>query len=69
MARPAVIVSDGMTAMPRRPVATAVMAAPRGGEPRDTEPPAANLFGADLVSERSLDEVILAYLAEDLPLK
>jgi hypothetical protein len=26
-----------------------------------------NIFGEDLVSEKSLDEVILAYLAEDLP--
>jgi hypothetical protein len=28
--------------------------------------PADSIFGGDLVSERSFDEVILSYLAEDL---
>jgi hypothetical protein len=37
---------------------------PRRSEPpRAAEPP--SVFGSDLISERSLDEVILAYLAED----
>jgi hypothetical protein len=31
--------------------------------PRTAEP--SGVFGSDLISERSLDEVILAYLAED----
>jgi hypothetical protein len=31
------------------------------------EPPRATLFGKDLISEKSLDEVILAYLSEDSP--
>jgi len=31
------------------------------------KPPAeASLFGADILSEKSLDEVIMSYLAEDL---
>jgi hypothetical protein len=31
-----------------------------------TPPQGENIFGADLISEKSLDEVILAYLSEDL---
>jgi hypothetical protein len=38
----------------------------RGGGRRAREEPARpNLFGKDLISEKSLDEVILAYLSED----
>jgi hypothetical protein len=33
---------------------------------RQDKTPAESIFGSDLVSERSLDEVILSYLAEDL---
>ena len=29
-------------------------------------PTSDNIFGGDLISEKSLDEVILAYLSEDL---
>ncbi len=66
VARPAVIVSDVVPSRapqpPRRPPP---VAAPPAQPPR--EPVAENIFGEDLVSEKSLDEVILAYLAEDLP--
>jgi hypothetical protein len=66
VARPAVIVSDVVTS--RAPVQPR-----RSGQVPVTPPPAArepvveNIFGEDLVSEKSLDEVILAYLADDLP--
>jgi hypothetical protein len=30
-----------------------------------TAPPADSIFGQDLISEKSLDEVIMAYLSED----
>jgi hypothetical protein len=33
--------------------------------PRAVERPQ-NIFGSDLITERSLDEVILSYLAEDI---
>ena len=36
----------------------------RGTSP-GREAPADSIFGEDLISEKSLDEVILAYLAED----
>jgi hypothetical protein len=35
-------------------------------EPVRGAPPRRSLFGEDYVSEKSLDEVILSYLAEDL---
>ena len=41
----------------------------RGAADRAARPapqPTDSIFGGDLVSERSLDEVILSYLAEDL---
>jgi hypothetical protein len=67
VARPAVIVGD-----PHDAPARAAAAGPRWTSP--AAPPAApshtptseNIFGADLISEKSLDEVILAYLSEDL---
>lgn len=37
----------------------------RGGRRAREEPSRPNLFGKDLISEKSLDEVILAYLSED----
>jgi hypothetical protein len=37
----------------------------RGGRRAREEPARPNLFGKDLISEKSLDEVILAYLSED----
>jgi hypothetical protein len=65
VARPAVIVSDVVTSRPRRP-SPMVPVAPAPPPPaRDA--PVENIFGEDLVSEKSLDEVILAYLSEDLP--
>jgi len=36
-----------------------------GGRRAREEPSRPNLFGKDLISEKSLDEVILAYLSED----
>jgi hypothetical protein len=35
-------------------------------QPQRRKDPGAALFGEDLISEKSLDEVILSYLAEDL---
>jgi hypothetical protein len=66
VARPAVIVGDSPEAHAR-----AAGAAPRWGAaaapPSAAAPaPSENIFGADLISEKSLDEVILAYLSEDL---
>jgi hypothetical protein len=54
------------TALPQSRVRDFVPAAPPPGEkPPEEKParPADTLFGEDLISERSLDEVILAYLA------
>lgn len=63
VARPAVIigappqvVGGGAPAVqPRRP----------GGVARESTPPPESIFGQDLISEKSLDEVIMAYLSED----
>ncbi|HEU4534205.1 MAG TPA: hypothetical protein VFS00_08805, partial [Polyangiaceae bacterium] len=42
-------------------------AASRSSIPRSTRPPGGrSIFGDDLISEKSLDEVILSYLADDL---
>jgi hypothetical protein len=68
-----VIVSDvvaNRTVPPRRPAAPATpppAAPPPASSSAPREPVVENIFGEDLVSEKSLDEVILAYLAEDLP--
>lgn len=43
-----------------------VLAARQGPTPRLRNDGAETLFGEDLISEKSLDEVILSYLAEDL---
>jgi hypothetical protein len=40
-------------------------AAPQPRRPQPSTAGAPNLFGSDLISERSLDEVILGYLAEE----
>ncbi|MCA9664268.1 MAG: hypothetical protein KC503_01735 [Myxococcales bacterium] len=58
VARPAIIV-DGSANRPERPE--------RRGRPARQTPREArgNVFGSDLISERSLDEVILGYLAEE----
>lgn len=60
VARPAVIVggpSQVVSGGPR----------PGTGRPRESPPPPGqdNIFGKDLISEKSLDEVIMAYLSED----
>jgi hypothetical protein len=72
VARPAVIVGDSSNTAPR-----ATVSAPRhrsftppppstqAAQPPKT-PTTDNIFGGDLISEKSLDEVILAYLSEDL---
>jgi hypothetical protein len=68
------------TGQPRtRPTDSIVVARPAvvigapGGPPtgqerkpaRETTPPPESIFGQDLISEKSLDEVIMAYLSED----
>jgi hypothetical protein len=74
VARPAVIVGDQNTAprnvsAPRQrsftppPTNAGATAAPP--QPSKT-PTSDNIFGGDLISEKSLDEVILAYLSEDM---
>ena len=54
-----------MTGPAQRPAAPAngQAAGPASAQRRDS---AEALFGEDLISEKSLDEVILSYLAEDL---
>jgi hypothetical protein len=51
---------------PTRPAAAVTASArpsrPQGGRP---DPASESIFGGDLLSEKSLDEVILSYLAED----
>jgi hypothetical protein len=77
VARPAVIVGGGSS--PARPPSQAAKAQPGRSSGRwhpapapAPAPPAVdksaqdNIFGGDLISEKSLDEVILAYLSEDL---
>ncbi len=66
---PAVKLHDGV-ALPRAPAARAlppeVVAARGAPAPALRGDGAETLFGEDLVSEKSLDEVILSYLADDL---
>lgn len=45
--------------------ATRPAAAPRSNRPARPDPSSESIFGGDLLSEKSLDEVILSYLAED----
>jgi hypothetical protein len=74
VARPAVIIGGepqqrpvSATAMPARKPVAAQPAAPPAPPPAPSKTPSSdNIFGADLISEKSLDEVILAYLSEDL---
>ena len=51
---------------PARPLPPEVLAARQGPAPVLRNDGAETLFGEDLISEKSLDEVILSYLAEDL---
>ncbi|MCU0681470.1 MAG: hypothetical protein MUF34_04290 [Polyangiaceae bacterium] len=54
-------------APPSPPATGAPRAASRSSFPRSTRPPGGrSIFGDDLISEKSLDEVILSYLADDL---
>jgi hypothetical protein len=50
-----------------RPVAPVPTASPtRSSRPARPDPASESIFGGDLLSEKSLDEVILSYLAEDV---
>jgi hypothetical protein len=51
---------------PARPLPPEVLAARQEPAPVLRNDGAETLFGEDLISEKSLDEVILSYLAEDL---
>jgi hypothetical protein len=53
-------------AAPPRTLPPEVLAARQGPTPLLRNDGAETLFGEDLISEKSLDEVILSYLAEDL---
>jgi len=69
VARPAVIIGgESSRATAARP--SAGSSARWSGDPQPVDPAARpssdNIFGGDLISEKSLDEVILAYLSEDL---
>ncbi|HWM85770.1 MAG TPA: hypothetical protein VNO33_08025 [Kofleriaceae bacterium] len=63
VSRPAVIVgAPPRVVSPREPGAPPLVPRTIRRAREDTRP---SLFGKDLISERSLDEVILAYLSED----
>ena len=63
VARPVVVLGQGQ---PGRQTSKAPSASvPRARTPSKPASEPASVFGSDLISERSLDEVILAYLAED----
>ena len=73
MSKPAVIVGappkvigggSGSGPVPAQPRAAAA-AAPSGRVRKAREDSEGGMFGQDLISEKSLDEVILAYLSED----
>jgi hypothetical protein len=64
VSRPAVIVGGPPKVVGGR-VAEASGPRPPATRRAREEPPRASLFGKDLISEKSLDEVILAYLSED----
>jgi len=49
---------------PTRPATRSAAPAPPSSPPKSSPP--GSIFGNDLLSEKSLDEVILSYLAEDL---
>jgi hypothetical protein len=65
VARPAVVIGAPPTVIGAPPTAPARRTSPSSA--RELPPPAAaeNIFGQDLISEKSLDEVIMAYLSED----
>jgi hypothetical protein len=66
VSRPAVIVGAPPTVIGAPPPAAMPRRTTRARE-AVTPPPAENIFGKDLISEKSLDEVIMAYLSEDGP--
>jgi hypothetical protein len=80
VARPAVIIGgEGTGQQPRQPAPSKSTSATRWHSPSaptgqqqatpadpSKTPTQDNIFGGDLISEKSLDEVILAYLSEDL---
>lgn len=78
VARPAVIVGDPQGTAPRGsvgqrqrsftpPPPQASAPPPQPAQVQASKTPTSdNIFGGDLISEKSLDEVILAYLSEDL---
>ena len=77
VARPAVIVGDqsaqprpAVTAPRQRSFTPSPLASQSAPQPSKTPTNSGNnndnIFGGDLISEKSLDEVILAYLSEDL---
>jgi hypothetical protein len=75
VARPAVIVGDPQGTAPRSVPRQRTFTPPPPSSPSSQQhppvqpsktPTSDNIFGGDLISEKSLDEVILAYLSEDL---
>jgi hypothetical protein len=67
VARPAVIVGEPPANQARVGQRQARHTPPPPVEPASSKTPTSdNIFGGDLISEKSLDEVILAYLSEDL---
>ena len=66
VARPNVIVGEAQ-GTPQRSAQRTPRLTPPPPEPQASKTPTSdNIFGGDLISEKSLDEVILAYLSEDL---
>jgi hypothetical protein len=70
VARPAVIIGGESSRAPAARTTSTTSQARWSGDPPPLDPGARpssdNIFGGDLISEKSLDEVILAYLSEDL---
>jgi hypothetical protein len=67
VARPAVIVGEASGPGPRVGQRQTRHTPPPPIEPHSSKTPTSdNIFGGDLISEKSLDEVILAYLSEDM---
>jgi hypothetical protein len=63
VARPAVVIGAPPTVIGAEQ--SSAHRRPHGREPTAPILPADNIFGQDLISEKSLDEVIMAYLSED----
>jgi hypothetical protein len=57
---------EGRPSSPGMPLPPEVLAARRSPPPAYKAEGSETLFGEDLISEKSLDEVILSYLAEDM---